>query len=187
LELLRQLVATTEIPRSQFLPTHLNRSERLFLEGIAYAKEGGFIDLTCSDPAYLEAGDVKAATGLRRCLEAGVSPQHITFTSDGQGSLPIFNENRECVRLGIGQISALFAEVRDAVQQEGVELVTALGVVTRNPAELYKLKGKGRLLATFDADVVIADRATLAIETVIAKGRILMADGRLRATGTFES
>jgi len=187
LQLLRQLIATTEIPHSQFLPTHLNRSERLFLEGIAYAKEGGFIDLTCSDPAYLEEGDVKASTGLKRCLDAGVSPRHITFTSDGQGSLPVFNERRECVRLGIGQVSALFAEVRDAVRQDGVDLETALGVITSNPAELFKLKGKGRLQKGFDADLVVVDRDAMAIETVIAKGRILMANGRLLAAGTFEA
>jgi beta-aspartyl-dipeptidase (metallo-type) len=186
LHLLRELLATSEIPASQFLPTHLNRNERLFLEGIAYAKGGGFIDLTCSDPTYLEEGDVKASRGLKRCLDAGVSPRHITFTSDGQGSLPIFNERRECVRMGIGQVSALFAEVRDAVRQEGVELETALGVITRNPAELFKLKGKGRLEAGCDADVVLVDPVSMAIETVLAKGRVLMAGGQMLVAGTFE-
>ena len=120
----------------------------------------------------------RPAQGLKRCLDAGVSPRHITFTSDGQGSLPIFNERRECVRMGIGQVSALFAEVRDAVRQEGVDLETALGVITRNPAELFKLKGKGRLAGRLRCGswcwwIAVA----MAIETVLAKGRILMAKG----------
>ena len=89
--------------------------------------------------------------------------------------------------MGIGQISALFAEVRDAVLQEGIDLATALGVITRNPAEIFKLKHKGRLEEAADADLVLVDRKTFEIDTVIAKGRVMMVEGRILARGTFES
>jgi beta-aspartyl-dipeptidase (metallo-type) len=187
LKMLRDIVATTEIPYSQFLPTHINRNEKLFEEGIEYAKAGGFIDLTCSDPEYQEVGDIMASVALKRCLDRGVPPERITFTSDGQGSLPIFNENKECIRMGVGQISALFSAVRDAVSTEGIAIEHALSVITRNPAEIYKLKGKGRIAVAFDADVVLVDRATLEIDTVIAKGRTMMAGKRLLVLGTFEA
>lgn len=186
LRLLRELVETTEIPYAQFLPTHVGRNEELFLEAIAYAKAGGYIDLTCSDPSGQQEGDLAASTGLRRCLEAGVPAERITFTSDGQGSLPIFDEKQECIGMGIGQVSALFADVRDAVLREGVDLATALRVITRNPAEVFKLKAKGRLEEAADADLVLVDRKTFEIETVIAKGRAMMVDGRILARGTFE-
>jgi beta-aspartyl-dipeptidase (metallo-type) len=187
LGLLRELVATTEIPYSQFLPTHINRSGRLLEEGIAYALGGGCIDLTCSDPEYREEGDITASAGLRRCLAAGVPVERVTFTSDGQGSLPIFNAQRECVQLGVGRVSALFSEVREAVLKEGIPLEQALRVVTLNPAERFRLKGKGRLETGCDADLVLVDRDSLALETVIARGRTLMKDGQLLARGTFES
>ncbi len=186
LRLLRELVATTEIPYSQFLPTHINRSERLMEEGIAYAKLGGFIDLTCCEAEYQEDGDITAAEGLKRCLEAGVPAHRITFTSDAQGSLPIFNERRECIRMGVGSVAALFDSVREAVLQQGVPLEQALAVITRNPAEIYKLKGKGRLQESLDADLVLVDRDSFGIRTVIARGRVMMHDGDPTARGTFE-
>lgn len=187
LKLLRDIVATTEIPYSQFLPTHLNRNERLFQEGIEYARNGGFIDLTCCEPEFQEEGDITASEGLKRCLDQGVPPQRITFTSDGQGSLPIFNEKRECVRMGVGQVSALFMSVREAIRDHGIPIEQALSVITRNPAEIFKLRQKGRLKESFDADVVLVDQASLEIETVIARGRTLMHRGELLVAGTFEA
>ena len=43
----------TEIPISQFLPTHANRTSELFEASIAFAKMGGTIDFTASeDPDF---------------------------------------------------------------------------------------------------------------------------------------
>lgn len=89
--------------------------------------------------------------------------------------------------MGIGQVRALFAEVRDAVLKECIDLETALRVATRNPADIFKLKGKGRILPSFDADLLLVDRASFEIETVIARGRIMMKDRQLRVAGTFET
>jgi len=183
LEMLRAIVAGSELPFSQFLPTHVNRNERLFREAVQYALDGGFIDLTATPGT--EDGDLSACAGLVRCLAAGVPPERITLTSDGQGSLPVFNERKELVRLEVGQVGSLFREVRDAIRA-GVPLATAVQVITRNPAELYKLKGKGRIRTGFDADLVVVDPDTLEIETVIARGRTLMLKGELLAAGTFE-
>lgn len=187
LGLLREIVETTEIPYSQFLPTHVNRNERLFREGIDYAKAGGYIDLTCSDPSGLQEDDIAASTALKRCLDAGVPAERITFTSDGQGSLPIFDEKQECVRMGIGQVSALFAEMRDSVLREGIDLATALAIITRNPAEIFKLKTKGRLEEAADADLVLVNRRSFEIDAVLAKGRILMMNHHLLVRGSFEN
>jgi len=186
LALVREILATTEIPPAQFLPTHVNRNERLFQEGIAHALAGGFIDLTAEDDAGDGAPGLRAGAALKRCLDRGVPESRITFTSDGQGSLPVFDERRNLVSMGVGQVSALFKEVRDAVQVQGVPLATALRVLTRNPADIYHLKGKGRIQAGFDADLVLADPGTLTVETVLAKGRTLMLRGQLLVAGTFE-
>jgi beta-aspartyl-dipeptidase (metallo-type) len=187
LALLRRIVEETEIPVSQFLPTHVNRNPALFEEAIAWAKAGGFVDFTTSTvPAFLEEGEVNCAAGLRRMLEAGVDASQITFTSDGQGSLPDFDAQGRLRRLEIGRVTSLFAEVRDAVLAESVPLGTALQVVTSNPARILKLKGKGRLAVGADADIVLLDPATLAIRGVLAKGRWLMRDGEPQVKGTFE-
>lgn len=182
----RALMEGTELPWSQVLPTHVNRNERLFAEALAYAMAGGWIDLTASPTARPEPGELTAAAALRRCLDAGVPMERVTLTSDGQGSLPVFSRSGELERLEVGAVASVVREVRDAVLDLGVPLEIALATLTRNPAAFYKLKGKGRIAAGLDADLVLADPATLEVRTVLARGRILMEDGRLQAMGTFE-
>jgi beta-aspartyl-dipeptidase (metallo-type) len=159
----------------------------LFEEGIAWAKAGGFVDFTTSTvPAFLDEGEVKPSAGLRRMLDAGVSPDNITFTSDGQGSLPAFDEHGRLVRLDIGRVTSLLGEVRDAVRDEQVPLGTALQTITANPARILKLRGKGRLEAGAHADLVLLEPQRLEIRAVLAKGTWLMKDGVAQKRGTFE-
>jgi beta-aspartyl-dipeptidase (metallo-type) len=187
LSLLRRVVAETEIPASQFVPTHINRNPALFEEAVAWAKAGGFVDFTTSTvPAYLEDGEVTCGAGLRAMLEAGVDPSRITFTSDGQGSLPRFDGHGRLCGLDVGRVTTLFAAVRDAVRRERVPLDVALQVVTLNPARILKLRSKGQVAAGADADIVLLAPDTLDIRAVIAKGRWLMKDGEAVAKGTFE-
>ncbi|MCU0252630.1 MAG: beta-aspartyl-peptidase [Vicinamibacterales bacterium] len=187
LAMLRRLIEETEIPATQFLPTHIGRNPSLFEEGLAYAKAGGLVDFTTSTvPAFLDEGEVKCSAGLRRMLDAGVDAANITFTSDGQGSLPDFDAHGRLRRLEIGRVTSLFAEVRDAVRVEGVPLATALQVITSNPARILKLRGKGALEAGADADIVLLDAASLEIDGVIAKGRWLMKARTPLVRGNFE-
>jgi beta-aspartyl-dipeptidase (metallo-type) len=184
---LRRMLEETEIPATQFLPTHCNRNPRLFEESTVYARNGGFVDFTTSTiPAFQAQGEVMCSEGLRRMLEAGVDPGHITFTSDGQGSLPRFDEEGRICGAGVGRVTSLFEEVRHAVLQEGVPLKFALQVVTSNPAGLLKLRRKGQIAPGFDADLVLLDPAGLGIHTVIAGGRVLMRAGEILVKGTFE-
>jgi beta-aspartyl-dipeptidase (metallo-type) len=187
LALIRRVLAETEIPITQFLPTHINRNPMLFDEGIAYAKSGGLVDFTTSTvPAFLDEGEVKCSAGLRRMLDGGVDISHITFTSDGQGSLPDFDAQGRLRRLEIGRVTSLFAEVRDAVRDEHVPLEIALQVVTSTPARILKLRGKGVVAAGADADIVLLDPGDLGICGTIAKGRWLMRDRQGLVKGTFE-
>lgn len=185
---LRYVVEETEIPPSNMLPTHINRSTRLLQDGIDYAVTlGGYVDLTTSsDPDFLEEDEVKASTGLRLMLEQKVPRHQITFSSDGQGSMPIFDRDGAFLGLGVGRVTSLYREVRDAILQEKVDITTALLPVTVNPAELLKLKGKGRIAPGGDADLVLVDKDTLQIHTVLAKGRLMVQDGIPVKKGTFE-
>jgi beta-aspartyl-dipeptidase (metallo-type) len=187
LDYLRRAVAETEIPIKQFVPTHINRNPSLFEEGIAYARSGGLVDFTTSTvPAFIAEGEVKCSRGLRRMLDAGVPVGQVTFTSDGQGSLPNFDSEGRMVGIGVGRVTSLFAAVRDAVVQEQIALETALQVITANPARILKLRGKGEIAAGHDADLVLLSPGDLQIQGVIAKGRWLMKDRALLAKGTFE-
>lgn len=188
LEFLRYVLEHTQIPPSNMLPTHINRSITLMEDGIDYAKTmGGYIDLTTSsDPDFLEPDEVKASAGLKMAIDAGVPAEQITFSSDGQGSLPIFAPDGTFLGLGVGKVTSLYREMRDAVLTDGVPLVDALKPVTSNPAALLKLPQKGRIAENADADLVLADEKTLEIDTVFAKGRLMIYGGKVLIKGTFE-
>ncbi|USK36954.1 beta-aspartyl-peptidase [Cytobacillus firmus] len=187
LKLLEDIAENTDIPIKQFYPTHINRNPHLFEAGIRYAKNGGYVDFTTSSiPKFFEEGEVKCSKALRIMLEEGVPGGQITFTSDGQASLPDFNEQGELIGLQIGKVSTLFSEVRDAILQEGVSMENALSVITKNPASILKLHQKGKIEEGKDADLVILNKETLAIETVYSLGRKMVEDGKAVVKGTFE-
>ena len=188
LSYLRYVVEETEIPPSNMLPTHINRSTRLLQDGIDYARTlGGYVDLTTSsDPDYLEEDEVKASTGLRMMLEQGVPEYQITFSSDGQGSMPIFDKSGVFLGLGVGKVTSLYREVRDAILQEKVGITQALKPVTANPADLLKLDSKGRIAPGKDADLVLVEEGSLTIHSVLAKGQLMVQEGMAMKKGTFE-
>lgn len=189
LDFLKYILEETQISAANMLPTHINRSRTLMQEGIEYAKDfGGYIDLTTSsDPDFLEPEEVKASTGFGMALKAGVSSDQITFSSDGQGSLPIFSPDGTFCGLGVGKVTSLYREMRDGVLTENLPLSVALKPVTINPAKLLKLSQKGRIEEGKDADLVLADENSLEIDTVIAMGKIMVCNGQVLIKGTFEA
>ena len=188
-ELLLQTVKETEIPISQFLPTHANRTSELFEASIAFAKMGGTIDFTASeDPDFWEREDdeVRFSKGLKRLLDEGIGLDQFTMTSDGQGSLPYFDENNQFIGLGVGSSRALMVGIKEAVQVEQIPLEIALRAITSNPAKILKLAQKGRIAPGMDADLCLLNQDTLDVETVIAKGKVMVDKKNVKVWGTFE-
>ncbi len=187
LDMLFEIVKEFDIPIYQFLPTHINRNEYLFNDGIRYAKEGGLVDFTTSTiPLFLEEGEVKCSKALRIMLENGVNVENITFSSDGQGSLPIFDSEGNYEGVKVGDSTSLFEEVKDAILEENIPIETAIKVITSNPAKNLKLHNKGVLEAGMDADIVMVDKNTLEIDTVIAMGKTMMSNKEILVKGLFE-
>ncbi|WML49683.1 beta-aspartyl-peptidase [Neobacillus sp. PS3-34] len=187
LKVIEEVIEKTDIPIRQFYPTHINRNPHLFEEGIRFAKKGGYVDLTTSSiPKFFEEGEVKCSVGLRRMLDNQIDISQITFTSDGQASLPDFDEFGELLGLKIGRVSTLFQEVRDAVTQEGIPLEIALRVITQNPATILKLSQKGMITEGKDADLVFLNPDDYTIDTVFARGQLMVESGRAIVKGTFE-
>lgn len=189
LDLIRRVIHETEIPASQFLPTHVNRNEALFEECLDFAAGGGTIDFTGNeDIDYWETicDEVRVCRGIRRLLERGISSDRFTISSDGQGSMPVFNAQGEYQGIGIGKASCLLKEVRECIQKEDIPLETAIKGITCNPASILKLDRKGRIKGGFDADICLLEEGTLKLNTVIAKGQVMVKDGEQKVFGTFE-
>ncbi|WP_028829351.1 beta-aspartyl-peptidase [Proteocatella sphenisci] len=187
IDILEQIVENTEIPIKNIIPTHMNRNEFLFEKGIEYAKTGGIIDLTTSSiPRFFEEGEVKCSSALKILIEEGVPVENVTMSSDGQGSLPEFDEQGRVVGISVGKVTSLYKEIQDAILVDKVPVEYAVMTVTSNPAAIYRLRGKGSIIEGFDADIVLVNADTFDIETVISKGRIMVMDKAVTVRGTFE-
>ena len=183
LEPLTNVVKTSEIPITQFLPTHINRNSKLLHSSIEWLSMGGFIDLTTSIGGLLDE-ELLPWHVFKELSNEGFEGQ-ITFSSDGQGSLPRFDEKGNFVGLDVGRVLSLYEQVRMAAEH-GTPLEKALLPITKNVAKILKLVSKGTLSVGMDADIVLLDQ-DLKIDTVVAKGKILMLNKEQIVKGTFEA
>jgi len=181
--LLYGAVEKSELQFSQFLPTHCNRTRSVFEAAKRYGKKG-YVDLTASSYPFYPNEEIKPAACLRELLGAGVPLEHITISSDGCGSLPIFDGNGNLLSLASGKPKSIFTELIDAVRQEKLPLEKVLPTVTSNVAAILKLPGKGRIEAGRDADLLLLDEEDR-IRNLLANGRWLVRDGDVVTRGAF--
>ncbi len=178
-------VEKSELKFTQFFPTHCNRNEYIFEDAKTYGKNG-YIDITTSSYPYYPEYEIKPSKAIAEFLKAGVPLEHITMTSDGNGSLPDFDENGNLVRLEMGQPKSILDELIDTVKIEKVPLEDAIKVVTSNVADILKLKNKGRIAENLDADLLILDNNNQ-ISEVIARGQLMVSDYKMLKKGTYEN
>lgn len=188
LKLLHAITANGELPKTQFLPTHVNRNPRLFAESLDWAKQGGLMDITSGvSPASGSAHAVKPSTAVKQALAAGVPLTQITMSSDGNGSMPIFDEQGRTIGVGVASQASLLSEVRDMIQTEGLTVSDAIQTVTSNVAKALKLyPHKGSISVGADADL-IAVTADFTLAHVWCRGRHMVGNGKPLVFGTFET
>lgn len=177
-------VAQSELKLTQFLPTHCNRNHHIFEEAKTYGKEG-YIDITASSYPFFPQYEIKPSKAIVEFLEAGVPLEHITMSSDGCGSLPQFDEKGNLEQLEMGYPKSVFDELKDTVLEEGLELEKALAVLTSNVADILRLKGKGRIVAQNDADLVLIDN-DFNIQHLCAMGTMMIKNQTMLTKGAYE-
>jgi beta-aspartyl-dipeptidase (metallo-type) len=157
MDFLFRLLKNTEIPITQYLPTHVTRTEELFEQALTFASMGGYIDITLTGERPTQ--EITVAEALARMKDKNISTGCLTFTSDGNGSLPKFDENENYIGMGIGSPSSLLREFKRLVLCEGVEVAELLPCLTLNPARRIKVDGfKGSLEKGKDADLILFDQ-----------------------------
>ncbi|EKX41719.1 hypothetical protein GUITHDRAFT_74499 [Guillardia theta CCMP2712] len=156
----------SDIPITTFLPTHMERSEALIEDGARWIRKGGYVDFTCRT--------VKARLALRKYHQEGLPMDHVMVSSDSYGSLPSFDDDGNLVRYTYGHPKAFLQFIWKMYFQEQWPLDRILPLVTKNPAKFLKLKGKGEISVGSDADVLLLDKNTLKLKSVLAKGEVMM-------------
>jgi len=183
---LERVVAQSDIPVTQFYPTHINRSKELLEAGIVYAKKGGYLDFTTStNEQIIEQGEVPAAQALRDALNAGVDIKQLTMSSDGNASLPLFDAQGRLIDLQVGEVKSLHQAFVEAVAIYEVPIAVALTSITQSPATILSLKHKGKVAVGFDADINLLDRTTLKMTEVFAKGTQVMSNREVLVKSPF--
>lgn len=174
IEMIMDIVKTTDIPAFHFRPTHLIRH---IDQAVEFTKMRGYADFTTKAdtasqmPAILQEAD----------------NAYVTLSTDSNGSMPKWDATHEhIVGLGIGDMHNLFNTIKGMTVSYGVPFENALRLATENVAKALLLyPRKGTIVEGGDADIVILDD-DLNIDGMYAMGRCMMKNKEVLVTGTFE-
>ncbi len=173
IEPLMDIVRTTDIPVFHFRPTHMAHHIE---QAVPFNKMGGYADFTAHD----------SLASLLYEYRGRLDPSLVTISSDSNGSMPKWDAAHEhVIGMGVGQMTSLLKTLRQLVT-EGFTLEQALPFFTENVAKgLLMYPRKGAVRPGSDADLLLL-REDLTEDTLVAKGQILMRDGRVTKFGYYE-
>jgi beta-aspartyl-dipeptidase (metallo-type) len=179
LDMVNQVLEETTLPIKLFRPTHVNRSPILFQQAIQFLKKGGYIDLTVMD-------DLDEIANAIDYIESEVDHLDlVTISSDGNGSWSKYDVNGQLAKIGVSSCDGILQTLTYMIEQgKSIEEVLPLG--TSNVAKALGLeKTKGFLSEGYDADILLLD-AEFQLQTVIARGKLMMKHQVVQKRGTFE-
>ena len=174
----------TSIPVKTFQPTHVGRAKKLQEDAFKLAKMGGTIDFTCGQ---FEEKIKELAASLRGAKLPGGPIAFVTISSAGQGSWSNYDAAGNLTEMGVSSVDTMYRQVVYQVQNENMSLEEALSLGTRNVAKALEVyPKKGAVHEGSDADVLVLN-GDLSMNTVIARGSLMMQDGVLLKKGTYEA
>jgi beta-aspartyl-dipeptidase (metallo-type) len=183
---LLKIIQESPLLAKNLLPTHINRNMTLLYQGLKYIKNGGYVDLTSGIVRTdLDPVPVDASYAYKYLLDKGCSIENITMSSDSNGSMPVFDENGKLKSISIGSMGSTIAEFRKMITTYNIPIDKALYPLTKNPANILKLKNSGILETGRQADLLIMNK-DLTIDYVLCKGKTLVQHGNAVRFGTFE-
>lgn len=169
-----RLAEKTDLPVRVFQPTHMGNHMD---DAVRFAKMGGWVDFTVLEEEERNADQMVYA--LEHC-----PVDKVTFSTDGNGSMPVWNENKEMKGIGICKVSGIHATVQTLVKRKGLSLEQAILPCTLNVAEALGLPDKGCLKQGALGDILLLDDQ-LEIQSVYALGKELFHEGRLTFAPKF--
>lgn len=177
LNMLFDILDSTEIPIWNFRPTHLAAK---YDDAIRFAERGGYIDFTC------DADDIAGRSALL-CKALQEAPKGlVTFSTDSNGSLPVWNDKKELVGIKAADIGVLHNTIKAMVKLQNCPLEEAIKPVTENVAKALNLyPAKGSLSDGSDADIILLNK-DLDIDCVYARGKCMLKNGEMQVSVNFE-
>jgi beta-aspartyl-dipeptidase (metallo-type) len=181
LDPIRRIVEETDIPMKHFVPTHINRNPQLLAEGLDYARSGGFIDLSATKSSISSPATIVSK------LEDDFPFERITFSSDGNGSTSSYDDQGNLVRISAMSVDTIPYQVQTLICENKFSVEKAVRFVSSNVAKILGIyPQKGTIQVGSDADLVLLDKQ-YQVDTVFAKGRMMMKNKEILVNGTYES
>lgn len=179
-----EVLAMADIPINTFVPTHLNRNSRLLSDAVELGHRGGWLDLTTGIvPTSDDPDAVDPADAMIFLRDQGVPWNHISFSSDAQGSAPTFDAKGHLTKMAMGSATTTWQAVLGLVQR-GIPWHQAIEPVTSTPATILQLSRVGRLEPGAIAHLVLIQDDT--ISKVVSKGTLMVDDARPIVFGPYE-
>jgi beta-aspartyl-dipeptidase (metallo-type) len=141
--------------------THIQRSEELMCEAIDLARQGVTVDIDVMDRDLLK--------WLRFYRQHRGPLERLTISSDASQSSP----------------NVVLDQLRSCVLEGRFPLEQVLPLATRNTAEVLQLRSKGTVEPGKDGDLLILEPGSLELQSVISRGKRMMAEGELLASERF--
>ena len=171
-----EIVEETDIPITQFRPTHVAGQKESALK---FAAAGGYLDFTSGTRT------AETAAKIAEALET-VPLKQITLSSDSNGSFPKWSADMKIIGMGVGRMETLFDTVRHLIKDQNIPVPDALSIITCNVADALMLEGrKGRIAKDLDADIVLLDQ-DLNITDVLALGKVMVRNGEITAKNYYD-
>lgn len=173
------IINNTSIPIHHFRPTHVARTEQLFLESLEFLSQGGTIDIsTGSNPIQIEER-------LKEIKDKNLTLDKVTISSDGNGSFSSYDEFGQLLKIGVSRCDGILKTIQYLVSQNYL-IEDAISLGTSNVAHALNISDKkGYLKEGHDADLLILDKA-FNLDTVFASGNVMMSNKKITKKGTYE-
>ena len=183
-----ELIKMTDIPITNFHPTHVNRSDPNVMEhAVEFLKMGGTVDLSAiMSPEFGSPTGIRADRALSEFLKLGIPIEQMTLSSDGNVSMPVFDE--EGIKTGLfnAGVDHLYLMILAIIQNCDIPFSDVLRLTTSNVARTLGIEDrKGSIEVGKDADLILFGK-DYEIDGVLARGRIMVENGNPLVRGPFE-
>ena len=157
-----------------FILTHCGN---LVDDAIKFMNMGGYADFTAGEetPEILDYVMKKAPL------------ERITLSSDANGSIPIWNDKKEVVRVEAAEISGLYENIKTLVKEYNVDIDIAQRLVSKNISEALQISNiTGEIREGLSCDFISIDE-DLNIVDVASKGIIELKQNEITRKVNFQN
>ena len=165
--------------RPLIVPTHVTRKSDVFESCLKFLEYGGQIDITAGSDGDADRNSVGSVEGLEIIYKKYGTLDRVSMTSDGNGSMPVWDALGNMIGMGKGSCRVLLKDLKKAAQRGVIPFGEVLRTMTTTPAASYGLKNSaGTIVENGTANFAVLDE-NLDLEKTVLNGRtVWQRDGK---------